>query len=336
MDQPNRTMIETIPDVHMNEVPKEFFFEGMALPVSVFIRLREGHYVMIGKQNDKAAFASLHSFQNPKARVFVKTSDHNLLISYVTDLSSKMMSQKSVPVVVKTKFLSGLIDDAVNGFENKGFAAAAQLQRVSKLVTELSQKAGQFDEVLAILDGLPPGEAKHSMATCLIALLICEEMKLNHGVAHEKLTMASLLHDVGLKFVPAHILEKPRHQWTAEELSIYEQHPIRGVEVLREIKEISNDVLLMIVEHHENSQGTGFPKRLRDVKISPLGKILGVANQFSNLIFAGSDTGRNFTADEALDYIENILGQPYNKQVFQALRNLVNRDYLKGRRAKGS
>ena len=143
-------------------------------------------------------------------------------------------------------------------------------------------------------------------------------MAINHKIAQEKVALACLLHDVGLKAVPAAILEKPRHLWTPEELGIYEQHPIRSVELLRDVKDLSSDVLLMIAEHHENSQGTGFPKRLRDVKISPLGKIVVVGNYFANLMFCPENGSKHYTADEAIDYMENILGQPFNRQVFMA------------------
>jgi len=95
------------------------------------------------------------------------------------------------------------------------------------------------------------------------------------------------------------------------------------------MKDITNDVLMMISEHHENALGTGFPKKLRDVKISPLGRVLIVANFFSDLLFERVETTKVYEASQAVDYMEDILGQPFNKQVFRALKTIILKDELK-------
>jgi putative nucleotidyltransferase with HDIG domain len=248
-----------------------------------------------------------------------------MLIDAITQLTVKVMSEKNMPTNVKTRFLSGLIDDALNGFQQKGLTSTAHLQKVSKLVIDLNQSVSGFDEVLDLLRELPENESKHSMITCMISLVLCEELKITHGPAHEKVALAALLHDIGLRVMPEGVRQKPRHQWTAEDQAAYELHPIKAVEMLRDIKDISNDVLLIVSEHHENSQGTGFPKKLRDVKISPLGKVVSLANEFSGLLFSPHLGGKNYSTEEALDYIENVLGQPYNKKTFQALKNVVKK-----------
>ncbi|MFN9066758.1 MAG: HD-GYP domain-containing protein, partial [Bdellovibrionales bacterium] len=173
-------------------------------------------------------------------------------------------------------------------------------------------------------------DAKHSMATCIIAIMIAEEMEFTQAQVFEKLAMAALLHDIGLYHLPnREFLKKPRHEWTAEEVLLYESHPIRGVEALRDLKEVSQDVLLMISEHHENALGTGFPKKIRDVKISPLGRVLIVANYFSDLLFARLETSKNYDAPLAIEFIEEVLGQPFNKQVFRCLKNIIIMDEIK-------
>jgi HD-GYP domain-containing protein (c-di-GMP phosphodiesterase class II) len=140
--------------------------------------------------------------------------------------------------------------------------------------------------------------------------------------------MGSLLHDVGLRFVPNEILQKPRHLWSPDDQATYESHPLRGIEMLRDIKDIPSDVILIVAEHHENAQGTGFPKKLRDVKVSPLAKIVSLANYFSGLLFGDKSDSRTYTADEAVNYIEDVMGQPFNKQAFLALKNIINKKHL--------
>jgi HD-GYP domain-containing protein (c-di-GMP phosphodiesterase class II) len=96
---------------------------------------------------------------------------------------------------------------------------------------------------------------------------------------------------------------------------------------LRDVKDISMHVLLIVAEHHENAMGLGYPKKQRDIKTSPLAKIVAVGNQMTELMFSFKG-GKIYSPDEAVKYIEDVLGQPYNKQVFLALKNILNKKAL--------
>jgi HD-GYP domain-containing protein (c-di-GMP phosphodiesterase class II) len=83
-------------------------------------------------------------------------------------------------------------------------------------------------------------------------------------------------------------------------------------------------VLAIILEHHENALGMGYPRRIRDIKINPLARIVGVANYFMELLNDGNDAYHAKSPEEALQYMEITLGLPFNKQVFAALKEVVH------------
>lgn len=324
---------ELLDDRVMMVVEKALLFEGMLLPVSVFIRLSKGSYLTIGRRGEKAVFADYSNFHDANFKVYIQKGDHALLVDFITDLSSKLISQKGVPVKVKTRLLAAALSDAIERLGEKSFSSALQLQKMSKLLVEFSETSRAFEEIMGIIQDLPNQNSKHSMACCLISLAIGEEMQVTHRAAQEKLALGALVHDVGLRFIPPEIANKPRHLWTPSDLAAYEQHPLKGVEALRDMKEIPQDVLLIVAEHHELSNGNGYPKKLRDVKISPLAKIVALADIFSELLFGtnpieGSAESRIYTVDEAVQYIEDIMGQPYNRQVFLALKKVLNRTHF--------
>lgn len=328
MSSAKQTGVETFPDHAMTEVSKEFFFDGMQLPASVFIKMKPSNYLLIGKKGEKASFSTLHSFHNENAKFFVKNLEHPELINIVTQLTSKVLTQKNVPDAVKVKFISGLTTDAMESLSGSGVVSVSKVQKVAALIDQMTKNIPSFHAIFDILATYPNNDSKHAMATCMISMLICEEMQISLPMAREKVAMGALLHDVGLKFIPQSILQKPRHLWSPAELETYELHPIKGVEMLRDLKDIPSDVLLIIAEHHENALGTGFPKKLRDIKISPLGRIVCLANTFADLLFSEKADAKVYNADEALQYIDDILGQPFNKQVFSALKTIVNKKAL--------
>lgn len=313
----------TADDLHMTLVPKNLFFEGMNLPVDIFIRMRLDTYLYIGRAEEKAQFSSLHGFSHPNFSIYVRTEEHEKLISHLSSVTSKLLAHEQIPIKVKTRFISGLVEDAVSSLHEKKFMTASHLRRVAGMVLEMQAQSSVFGEILKVLQEGPPSASSQAMVTCLTSLAIAEEMDITQGIVLEKLAMGSLLHDIGLNFVPEEILSKPRHLWTNAELQTYETHPIKGAEMLQDLKDLPIDVMLIVAEHHENAQGTGFPKKIRDIRISPLSRIVSLSSLFAEQILK-----TQMTSDEAISYIENVLGQPYNRQVFISLKNIVNKTVL--------
>lgn len=317
-------------------ISKDFFVDGMILPVRVYMEFSAGNFLLVGKQGEKTNFTTLHSFKNESTSLYVRSEDYADLMRHMADFTGKLVVAKNIPDAAKIKFLSGLTTQALDAIKESDFASVVQIERVSNFVISLSETLKDFGQVIDLLAELPNNQSKHAMATCFISIMIAEEMKLNHQIALEKLSLGALLHNIGLRYIPDSILQKPKHLWTPEENAIYETHPTKGAEMLRDLKDISNDILFIVSEHHENSSGTGYPRRLRDVKISPLGRIVALASCFSELLYSRLPDTKEFTADQAMEYIQEILGQPFNKQAFSALKNIINKKYLMDKANKAS
>ncbi len=73
--------METFSDADMAQASKDFFFEGMMLPVPVYIKMGPQAYLIIGKKGDKAQFSNLHAYNNPNVCVYVLNFDQPMLIS---------------------------------------------------------------------------------------------------------------------------------------------------------------------------------------------------------------------------------------------------------------
>lgn len=101
----------------------------------------------------------------------------------------------------------------------------------------------------------------------------------------ETLLWAGVLHDVGKLLVPESILKKPG-PLSEFEWEIIKKHPLWGIKLIkercREIK-FAEEVLPIVLAHHESWDGTGYPFRLKGGCI-PLGaRILALADVFDSL-----------------------------------------------------
>ncbi|TDE22059.1 HD-GYP domain-containing protein [Actinomadura sp. 6K520] len=94
----------------------------------------------------------------------------------------------------------------------------------------------------------------------------------------ETLRYTGMLHDVGKLGVPTGILTKDG-PLTDEEYAAVQLHPMRGLEIVREIGFL-DEALAGIMHHHERMDGRGYPMGLAGDEIPEFARVIGVADAF--------------------------------------------------------
>jgi putative two-component system response regulator len=89
------------------------------------------------------------------------------------------------------------------------------------------------------------------------------------------------LHDLGKIAVPDEILKKGSNL-SSEEWAVMKQHPVTGENICRPLKSLRL-VLPIIRNHHEHSDGSGYPDGLRKGEIPLLARILQVVDVYDAL-----------------------------------------------------
>lgn len=96
------------------------------------------------------------------------------------------------------------------------------------------------------------------------------------------LALGALLHDVGKLYVPLEILNKPSKLESEEFLKI-KQHPYEGYKLLSGISEINSSVKQIVWQHHENYDGTGYPRELKGSHSYRLARIVHICDVYEAL-----------------------------------------------------
>jgi putative nucleotidyltransferase with HDIG domain len=99
----------------------------------------------------------------------------------------------------------------------------------------------------------------------------------------QRLGMAATLHDIGKARIPLSILDKPR-RLDADEKGIMRCHAVIGYELLKDISDISPEILDGVRHHHEYLDGSGYPDALKAPEISDLVRLLTISDIFAALI----------------------------------------------------
>ena len=135
------------------------------------------------------------------------------------------------------------------------------------------------------------------------------------------LGLIGMLADVGKTRLPRALLDKPG-MLSSNEYAIAKEHVKLGIEALKETGQLTPEVELGILQHHERMDGSGYPAGLKGHDISVYGRMAAIADCFAALI-----TPRAYAnpqpPQEALmtlyEWGEKSLHQPLVEQFIQAV-----------------
>ena len=122
---------------------------------------------------------------------------------------------------------------------------------------------------------------RHSVATTEVAVLMSNALGLTPDRT-KVVRRAALLHDIGMLGVPNTILDK-RGPLTSQEWKVIHQHPVLVRKILSRVRAFSG-IAVLVGEHHEKLDGTGYPFHLGSERLSIESRILTVADVFSALM----------------------------------------------------
>lgn len=107
----------------------------------------------------------------------------------------------------------------------------------------------------------------HCFRVTELAFKLCSQLKISNE-EKEEIVLSAAMHDMGKSKIDMAILNKPR-KLDHKEWDQIKLHPKYGA-AIASIMGYSVNIAQNILYHHENSDGTGYPKGLRDEQI-PLG-----------------------------------------------------------------
>ena len=99
----------------------------------------------------------------------------------------------------------------------------------------------------------------------------------------KNLAVGSLMHDIGKQFVPLEIISK-KDKLTDEEMEAIKEHPTYGYRILTRETSIYSSTREIVHQHHENWDGSGYPRGLKEDEIYELAMVTHLCDVFDALI----------------------------------------------------
>jgi putative nucleotidyltransferase with HDIG domain len=166
-------------------------------------------------------------------------------------------------------------------FCHKAARTPANLAMARGLIAALSRGLGDSKNVLETAGSLrrhDSGLFSHCLNVCLLTLAFSPSLAWE-GEEGEALALGALLHDLGM--MPwAQETFRQTAPLSDQDWEKIKTHPDRGAELLASLAGLSDEVLLMVRQHHENGNGSGYPRGLQGDEIHPWGRVLRMLDSY--------------------------------------------------------
>ncbi|MES2767567.1 MAG: HD domain-containing phosphohydrolase [Bdellovibrionota bacterium] len=300
------------------------------LPFGVYVKISDDKFTLIFRKGDTVDLERFHKYAAKGVQeLYIHKAERREYITATEVLMNKLQANPTAPITEAHKAIEELTEQTMfEIYEDKVFDEQS-LRRAQAIVKSYIDVLKNDPKGLATFINLSRNETypcRHAIATSVFAVLLARA----HENQNEKTLMivglGGLLHDLGMSKLPEDIDDVNR-KLTPQEWAEVKKHPNFGLEMIQDIKAFPEEVKFVIEQHHENWDGSGYPRNLRGAEIFYPARVIAIADAFSALTTKRG--GRSLYKPE--DALALLLTEhrKYDPQLIKAFRSLFNVNIVK-------
>ena len=195
---------------------------------------------------------------------------------------------------------------------------------------DLGEENTEIDEMELYLTEDLETEIAHGIEVSRLAGKLAKELKLDPDFCHD-IEIAGMLHDIGKLRASTYLYGGEEDTLNVEKMRYVRLHAGLGYEVVKE-EGYSDRICEMILHHHENYDGTGYPDNLIGEQI-PLGaRILRICDVFVALT-SDRPYRKAFDNETAVELlIEEV--RHFDMKIFLPFQSIVHEEILEREKAQ--
>ncbi len=119
---------------------------------------------------------------------------------------------------------------------------------------------------------------EHALSSSVLMVTFAHTLGFDKDKQRE-LGLGAMFYDLGMLNVPSRIVNLPG-KLSGKQYDVVKRHVEYGYAILQNHPQISEDILSMIIEHHERLDGSGYPFGLKDEEISQVGRMAAIVDVY--------------------------------------------------------
>ena len=167
---------------------------------------------------------------------------------------------------------------------------------------------------------------KRGRTQSILDLCLSTNEDLGNIVDSDQLSAAVYLHDLGMSLIPSEILNKPS-KLSNEEFQLIKNHVDMGSGLLERITRWQ-EAAIMVEQHHEKYNGSGYPLGLSQENIHPGAMIIALADTFYAVTNERADRSYKKSLFSAVTLINGESGSQFNPKFVEAFNDTVRKHFI--------
>lgn len=246
-------------------------------------------------------------------QIYVLKSELPAFFSYVSrNLKAKgvkdnvSMTEKASKLKKKVQqFIGVLLDaDAKDFGQGKEILALAEEIIDNLGVLQMDGDRAEMYEKIIQLTERPRTNYNSMINVAVYSTIFATILKFNEEDLHD-VAMAGIMHNVGLSQLSIETARKLPEEMNEDETIGYHAYPSKSLIMVKAKRVPLEEELCKALEQHmENTDGTGFPKGIKQAAIKPLAKVLRLAIEFNNLTSLATGAKEVVTPSRAFELLK--------------------------------
>lgn len=261
---------------------------GSSLPFDVFVKRAENAYTKLFPKGEPVDVVRLDVYRKEKGvhALHVLKIDHGQYLLYLESVARALFSSSTASdaeevtqmvlemsrVTMQEMFVDKNFDERTASYVDLTMRGCLGL---------LDKKPSALIKIVQLIS-TQPYLLKHAIGTSILSLLLAKAAKFHSEKALLTIGIGALLHDIGmsrLQFDP-----DARENLTSQEWKELKQHPEIGKRLADPMSVVPSESKIIIMQHHEQPNGLGYPNNLHASDIYFPAKIVSIADSFSSLV----------------------------------------------------
>jgi HD-GYP domain-containing protein (c-di-GMP phosphodiesterase class II) len=256
--------------------------------------------------------------------VYLDASEYGRFQEQLRASLSSTIADESVPASQRLGVLNEVVRDVLR--ETFRYESADQaVKQTSHLANHVVDLVCREDLIASELHSVLHFDYMtftHSANVGYYTVMLAQALGYTERAVLQDIGTGALLHDIGKRGIPEQILLKPG-ALTAEERRVIQSHPTLGLVSLKNQDELNFGQLMMVYQHHERLNGSGYPVRHIGRDIHEWAKICAVADVFEALT-SNRPYRRPLSIAAALEVMEQTEAQGLEPEFLRCWKMTIN------------